>query len=418
MRKYYYTIIIAFLVGISSVFAQSREFTADTLSMGADYSNDIYYSFSDGLVSSVPNSGWEIAFYTAPFSAGIIINEGIEVKLYTYPKGDTSVWVHMDTIGMSTWTPMYNSPDYWEDGAFNRNATGHPDYGWGIYNSVNHSLYGDSLYVINIPGVGVKKLWIVNKISVNNMYNIRYADIDGSNEQIAEIDVKPYVSKNFLYYSLVNSEVVDREPTGNWDLLFTKYYDLVAMGSDTLEWPVTGATSNVDRYTNKFYPVADDFEDWGSLPFDSLKNSVGFNWKKFDMSTFQFVIEDSTMFFVMNKAGDVYKLVFTLWEGGTTGKFALNKKLIQPSFLNDHDDAAVLLSVYPNPATGSVSIRTNSDKYIDGGSVIISDLSGREVLRSEIYDNKIINVSNFVQGIYFVTVLNENHRETKKLIIK
>ncbi len=416
MNKKYYTLLIALLVGITGVFAQSREYVQDTMSMGFEYENEIFYSMTDGVVSTVPKAGWEIAFYTAPFSAGIIINEGNEVKLYAYPKGDTSAWDHMDTTGMSTWKPLYNSPEYWEDGAFNKNALGHPDYGWGIYNSVNHSLYGDSLYIVDIPGTGLKKLWILNKISVNNLYNIRYADMDGSNEKTAEIDAKPYVDKNFIYYSLVNDEIIDREPSGEWDLLFKKYYDQIAMGPEMVDWPVTGATSNVDRYTNKFYPVADDYEDWNALPFDSLKNSIGYDWKSFNMSTMQFEIADSTVYFVMNKAGDVYKLVFTLWEGNTTGKFALNKKLIQPSFISNTGKPSEFVAVYPNPARETVNIRLD-DQDIDNGIIIITDLSGRKVFESDFNRDITINVSGFPEGLYFITIHNDNFKETGKLIV-
>jgi len=69
-----------------------------------------------------------------------------------------------------------------------RNATGHPDYGWGVYNTVTHNVTGDSIYVIKV-GNELKKLWIIKKVSINNIYHIRYANLDGSNEQIIELDI-------------------------------------------------------------------------------------------------------------------------------------------------------------------------------------------------------------------------------------
>jgi len=83
-------------------------------------------------------------------------------QLYCYPTGDTSDWESVDTVGMNSWKVLYNSPENWEDGAFNRNATGHPDYGWGVYNTVTHNVTGDSIYVIKV-GNELKKLWIIKK---------------------------------------------------------------------------------------------------------------------------------------------------------------------------------------------------------------------------------------------------------------
>ena len=418
MNKTLHTLIFILAIGLSSVLGQSKEYTTDTLSMYPGYSNDIYYSMSEGEVANIPRAGWDIAFFTAPFSAGIIINEGNGVGLYSYPNGDTSSWAHVDTSGMSSWTPLYNSPEYWEDGAFNKNATGHPDYGWGIYNMVTHSVTGDSVYIINLPGEGIKKLWIVSKISVENTYNIKYADLDGSNEHIVAIDIKPYVSKNFIYYSLTNNSIVDREPTASWDIMFTKYIDFTeTMSGEMTEYLVTGATSNVDHFASKFYPVPEDFEDWASKPLDSLKNTIGYNWKSFDMSTFQWIVEDSTVFFVKSKEGDIYKLVFTYWQGASTGVFALNKKLVSLLDIDNINEGNTMFALYPNPASQNININIDNQSSFKG-NVIITDLSGRTVYSSLLNNNNVINISDFSKGLFFVTLYNDSFKETQKLIIK
>lgn len=419
--KYLYILAI-FTITFSNINAQNREYTSDTLTMEAGYSNDLFYSMADGLVASVTRSGWDIAFYTSAFSAGIITNEGSGVELYTYPNGDTSNWSNMDTIGLSTWKHMINSSEVWEDGAFNCNALGHPDYGWGVYNSVTHGVIGDSLYVINLPGVGLKKLWIVEKVSVDNIYHLKYANLDGTDEQIVEIDVKPYMTKNFAYYSLETSEISDREPSENWDLLFTKYFDVTYDNEgNPVDYLVTGVTSNINRFTKKYYPVADDYDDWSAAPFDSLKNTIGFNWKSFSMATFQWEIEDSTAFFVMNEIGDVYKLVFTLWEGAGTGVFALNKQLVSANFISDEMEKVSSLELYPNPATDRINIRISTDISFEG-KLIITDISGRMVYNEVVYSNNntpiIIETSNFTEGLYFVTLVGPNFRESAKFIVR
>ncbi|NOX84573.1 MAG: hypothetical protein GXO86_01190, partial [Chlorobi bacterium] len=297
MKKNIYLIIIL-LFTETVAFGQSTP-TRDSLSMGGGYANDIFYSLENGEVSAVPRNTWDIAFYTARFSSGILLNEGAGDMLFTYPKGDTADWASIDTAGLSTWGPMYNSPTLWEDGAFGAHALGHPDYGWGIYNPVNHNLYGDSLFIIQIPGKGYKKLWIIKKKSVDNIYVFRYADLDGSNEQYVELDVNPYTDKRFIYYSITNNEVVDREPlAADWDILFTKYIDSVPNNEGSFSpYLVTGATLNVDIKANNFYPVTEDFNDWLSKPMDSAKNTIGYDWKEFDMNSFSWTVKDSNYYF-------------------------------------------------------------------------------------------------------------------------
>ena len=416
--RFIYILVVLFSFSFLSTFAENSAYTSDTLTMSPGYANDIFYSMSSGQVESVPRAGWDIAFYTASFSAGIIINEGNGVDLYTYPNGDTSAWAHVDTVGMSSWNKLINNSEDWENGAFNRNATGHPNYGWGVYNSVTHDVIGDSIYIIMLPDAGLKKIWIVKKISVNNMYVVKYANIDGTNEHTVELDIKPYIDKNFIYYSLVSNELIDREPSESWDILFTKYYDVTYDSEgNPVDYLVTGATSNVNRDASKFYPVSDNFTDWASRPFETLKNVVGYNWKSFDMVTFSWVIEDSTAFFVKDDVGDVYKLVFTYWQGATTGIFALNKEKVSLSSVDYNSDKQELMTLYPNPASSKINI--SLAKSVGVVKLNIINLEGR-IIYNTTTDSLVtsINTSEFKPGLYFITIIGDNYRETQKIVIQ
>lgn len=420
--KIIYSIIFILSIGFSNINAGNNYTNPDTLTMGQGYANDLFYSMETGLVASIERAGWDIAFYTSAFSAGIIINEGNSVDLFAYPNGDTSSWNNMDTTGLNTWTHLVNSNEYWEDGAFNRNAKGHPDYGWGVYNSVTHGVVGDSLFIIDVPTVGFKKLWIVEKVSVQNTYYIKYANIDGSDEQTVEIDVKPYTDKNFIYFSLLTNEVIDREPMDNWDLLFTKYFDFTPDNEGNMvEYLVTGATSNVNRFAGKFYPVSNEFDDWSAKPFDSLKNVVGYNWKTFDMASFQWQIEDSTVFFVKTEVGDVYKLMFDFWEGSATGVFGLTTNMVSAAFINDKKETPSLLNVYPNPANNWLNISFNTDIAVEG-KLIITEISGRTVYGQTVgnSDNPTLRIetSGFLPGMYFVIFNNGNLKESANFIVR
>ena len=83
---------------------------------------------------------------------------------------------------------MYNDPNDWENGAFSRNAKGGLDFGWGVYNTTNHHITGDSLFVIQLRDGSLRKLWIQVKMAAEDIYYFRYAKIDGSEEQNITLD--------------------------------------------------------------------------------------------------------------------------------------------------------------------------------------------------------------------------------------
>ncbi len=402
MKKFTSFLIAAVMVvvflPVNKVVAQ--DYTRDSLSMGPGYANDLFYSMTNGLVGEAPMTNWDIAFYTARFSAGILINDGAGLKLFTYPGGDTSAWATVDTAGMSTWSNMTNSPTIWEDGAFNAHASEHPDYGWGIYNMATHNLTGDSLFVVAYPDGSIKKLWIESKFSAQNIYNFRYANLDGSEEQAVEFNVVPYESKRFAYYSLKDNQELDREPAADsWDLLFTKFINLVPDNEGNMvPYLVTGVTNNVETGANHFYPVADDFSSWFDKAFVTDKNIVGADWKYFDMGTFSFKMVDSTCYFVKAGNDDVYKLTFVYWGGTGTGAFALDKKIVSLSSVNDIVSEKEALQLFPVPANDRLNVRIEG---IDGvADFSVFDLSGRQVF------NQTLNGIDLQSGVEISLDLN------------
>jgi hypothetical protein len=358
----------------------------DSVEMGNSYANDVYYSFEDGMVLSTPRVAWDIAFHTPIFSAAILTNDGADVDLWTYPNADTSGWATVDTTGMAGWQMLYNSDTIWEDGAFNRNSNGHPDYGWGKYNPINHDVVGDSIYIIKGIDDQYRKLWILKKNSIANTYFLRYANLDGSDEQNVTLDINPYTSKNFVYYTFPGEDVFDREPdTASWDVLFTQYKAVYPTG-DILK--VTGVLNNMKVYANRFNPVGLDFTDWLSQPMDSTRTPIGYDWKKFNFSSGTYDIVDSLVFFVQTWDKSIYKLYFTAFYSGMAGgKAVFMKELISPSSLDEIIPAKGSLTISPNPVSDHFTILFKEEMN-EQVEYILIDMNGRQLL----------NGSSFVTG--------------------
>lgn len=356
----------------------------DSIVMGSGYANDIYYSFENGVVASVPRTNWDIGFHTIFFTATIITNGAAGVELYTYPKADTAGWNTVDTAGLNTWNILYDSEDTWEDGAFNRAATGFPDYGWGKYNLINHDVVGDSIYILKTLDATFKKIWIIRKNSANNIYYIRSANLDGSDDKVVELNINPYRNVNFVYYSFSSATLLEREPdTASWDVLFTKYIAIYPTGDP---YPVTGILNNFKVYANKFYPVGPDFNDWTSIPLDSTKSPIGWEWKTYSGGVYS--VADSTAFFEHSRNNDIYKLVFTKFEGSSTGKIVFDKTAVSPSGIPVAKPGLAEVSVYPNPVKDQLNIVLGDEIH---GTVHISvfDLTGRQIFsaKQEVSDN-------------------------------
>jgi len=294
---------------------------ADSISMGAGYANDVYYSLENGTIGTASRSGWDIAFSTDPMSSTVMINEGYGVQLYTYPKGDKDAWETMDTTGMAAWPAMYNADTSWLNGAFDRNATGHPDYGWGVYNSQTHDVIGDSLFVIRLNDGTLKKIFIEKRAAMSNSFTIKYGEIDSAGET-KEINCNSYASRNFIYLSLTTGEIMDNEPDSElWDIVFTKYHD------ESIPYIVTGVLSNMDVECAEVRNLDPDQADPATAEFSSDISVIGSDWKIFDMGSFTYLMEEDLCYFV--KSGDMtYKIVFTATDGRTSGKmvFTIEKQ--------------------------------------------------------------------------------------------
>jgi len=408
--------LILLLFGVSGI-AQIPMFP-ETVSMGQGYANEVYYQFSTGNKTEIPRNTWDISFRTMIMSSCIMTNDGSGVTLWSYPYADTSGWATVDTFGLSTWTPMYNDPNDWENGAFNRYASAHPDYGWGKYNDATHNLTGDSLFIIQLRDGSFKKLWIIRKISIARTYYFRYANLDGSDLQEIILDCTPYASADFIGFNMQTNLPVEFQPEKTtWDILFTKYMSVQPNGTP---YPVTGVLNNPDAYTKRYYPVDPEYNDWEVTPWDTSRSNIGWDWKWFDMNNMVYVVEDSMVFYVKDLPGDAWRLKFTGFEGSSTGNIDFGKARVYAAAIGDRKHSDIRVTVFPNPAADVIRIEVATLKSSgEEVSVSLFDLTGR-VIRTEILqtglDQLIWNIQSLSPGAYMVKVTSGNNFSLNKFI--
>lgn len=419
-----FTSFLAAAAFSTAAFAQNP--VTDSIQSGPNYANEVYYSLKDGKVKEAPASEWQLAFSIGNFNVAVRTNSAATnggVTLYEMPGTDTTKWTTFDTTGLSTWATPANSDIDWQIGALNQSGNELSDYGWGEYNSSDHVIYGHRLYLAVVKSGSTmlyKKLWVVNKKM--GTWNVRFANLDGSEQNEVSIASSTYSTKNFVYLSLVNGTVIDREPAKDaWDFILTRYVGDIGGGTF---YPVYGILTNAGIKTAEVRgkeETTTTLSDSGS--FSSNISVIGSDWKNMMLNG----VTDSLSFFVKDIDGDFWKLVFTYIESGSTssgknGKVIFNKTNVTPTptgiatIGNDVKGFAV----YPNPANDVVNVLFDVEQA--NSTISISDLSGRTLFTQNVngtgFQNTTVNLSSFAKGIYLVSVTNGTSRSVQKVAVQ
>jgi len=73
------------------------------------------------------------------------------------------------------------------------------------------------------------------------------------------------------------------------------------------------------------------------------------------------------------------------------------------------------LQVFPNPTTGSVNIKTESENSYD---LAVYDLFGKKVHQEDAFRDGPLNLSALPNGAYFIQVSQHNHQLAKKIVVR
>jgi len=392
----------------------------DTVSIGAGYANENYFTISTGNEVSVVRNNWDLAFASSGLGGGtstIRINGATGTELYKF-SNSISGWSTVDTTGFSWSNKLINSDTTWRTGAFDNFALSSAfDLGWGTYNATTHIVTGDKIFIIKLSDGSYKKM-IVVKLQ-GGVFTIKYANVDGTNELTRTISKSNYTGKNFGYFSIQNDTAIDREPaSATWDLLFTKYITLY--GGHT-PYGVSGVVANHGVKVAQVNNVGDvNTVSAAGQNYSNIISTIGYDWKSYSFSLSGYVIEDSLVYFVEDIAGDVYKVIFTGFGGGSNGNFIFTRQQVGTAGIVENNATAKILNLFPNPATNFVNLT-----FIGGNEftqISVMDVSGKLVYNNQIRNQGLnqekINVSNLNKGVYFVSVITEKGKNTKKLIIR
>lgn len=424
MRK-----IILSTLFLAGVFMVKGQAVTETVSIkdGSNNAQENWYSLANGSMGTAPNDNWDLAFQVNGLTnAGVRVNSQKGVSIYLY----NGSWNTLDTTGM-TFTELNNSPYTWNVGAVNsvKSNLDQFDYGWGEYAPAAHQVQGNRVFILKLNDSTYKKFKVDSLAGQGSaVYFFTLANLDGTNEAQHSIDRSIYTNKNYVYYSVLNDAVEDNEPTtlDQWDLLFTSYADSAVNPmnpSEMLMHVSAGVLSNPNIMVAQVDNVADSstYMDWFGQSYSDTINTIGYDWKTFNMTTYQYEYAAGRVYFVQAVDGNVWKLIFLNYDS-STGEITFSKEMISAAGVQSYAKENAQVIVYPNPATSSVSLILKN-MTAKSAHVAIRNIEGQIVYQHEIsgdsnFEVKNIPVSNLKSGVYFVNVNTPQRRITKKLVIK
>lgn len=395
----------------------------DTISVGAGYGNQKWYSLQNDEQATQSKDNWDIGFEITGFAGSILANtQKANFAVYKTPYSAAN-YSTLDTTGISTWPMLNNSDQTWDVGAFNRgaNPSNSNDLGWGLYDVNTHIIIGDSCYVIKLSSTSFKKLKFVNLSG--GIYNFEYANIDNSNSQAATINKSNYTGKNFAYYDMTANVAIDREPaSSSWDLTFGRYTAFIPT-----PYPVVGVMTNkgvkVAQADNVASPAT--YNNWSAHTLNTNITEIGHDWKYFNLSGNAWWLSQDTIYFVKDKPNNIWKVRFTGFGGSTNGNFILSKEKLSTVGVADVEGNIISkFTIYPNPSSeNNATLLFSTQNETAKVFVSIIDLNGKllssqNISTTEGLNKHTLNTSDLKSGIYFIQLNAGSYKTIQKLIIQ
>jgi len=397
-------ILIILVVGFFTSLLASAQTSDSAYTSGGN--SEVYYSFKNGVVKTVDNNNWDLAFEMKGFLSGIHVNEQAGAQVFVSPFA-VADWSNFDTTGMSTWEISRNSTETWSEGGFNSNISSEYDLGWGQYDINTHSVKGDSVYLLKTRSGSFQKVYI--KSLANSTYTFVYADVDGSNEMTQTIVKGDFPGVNFAYYDFDKDASLNREPvTTEWDIVFTKYPIGIQAGPDLLYYPVIGAKINKGYEVSERNGMDVMDNDTSTLSWNSIVTEIGSDWKDFNGMAYEIIADRA--YFVRTATGSVWKIYFTDYKGGPSGTCYFTTELVGATvgiqeFKNN-------ISIYPNPASEYFTIEQNDQLE----SVSLLDANGR-IIRSWAPQGS-YSVKGITAGLYYLTTASSKGLSVRPLLVR
>ena len=386
----------------------AQTFTEQTIDLTASYAKDVYYNLPDASGEDADATNWHLAFGLGNGDAAIHFQDSWGNKIYrtTYTLAD---WATVDTTGIYAMTPLNNSELSWGVGALNQDPVDPSsgfDLGWGSYDIVTHYVNGSAVFIAEIDGEFYKLF--INHLK-SGEYTFQHEKmVSGATLVERTIDKGDYDEMTFVHYDIVQDVVVEREPDmEDWQFVIGKYIDMAPTA-----YPVVGVRTRKGIEVAEVENTDPTLVDYSSLTFSTDINTVGYDWKTFDMGTFSFILTEDLSYVLREEDGTLHHFYFTDYEGSSTG---IVKLMYKTSNVNvDEIDAQSTLIVETNPVSVNQSVSVNLEEasqlnVFDQLGNLVQSIANPQSQTFLEFDNS---------GLYILQAVLKNETVTQKLIVQ
>lgn len=276
----------------------------EQITLNSNYGSQVYYSLTlKKIMKNNKITDWDLGFESSQNGSHVILNTSRNALAASSNKTD---FASVNSLNNLNWICDFPNGDY------QKLAIG------SILNNLQVYVI-DRGYDENGNHAGYFKIQFLEVN--NNYYKIKVGTIED------EIGKEMYLfkdyQKNFVFYSFDTKTVVDLAPNKfEWDLLFTKYIHVFE--NPLMYYSVVGVLINPSRIQVAIDTLKDFSEvnknDLNQYTFFSEWDKIGYNWKKYDLSSGFYVIVPNRTYIIKNIDNQYYKLRFVdFYNNGLKG---------------------------------------------------------------------------------------------------
>ncbi len=373
---------------ISIIASQTKAYgqlIVDSVSLGSNFSKEVFYSLSQGETKSSGISEWDLSHTTVSRDNCLRLNHVKGWELRQYPNGSIADWSTMDTSNWRSWPIYFNSPENHLLGAFNRtkNSKNVWDFSWGVYNPNTHEVVGDSLFLLIKDGQPVMKFWpLVQKINGDLIFQTQ--TFDGSPAKRDTLLQNVAGKRHHKYYSFAQGQFNVEPLKDEWDLRFTQYAEPRWDATQNVWYPniVVGVQSSpslrVKPIENHSWQwTLDSFWTYQGATFFDL-NSVGSNWKALDSQSQTWSVKPDLIYWLDNDSTQAI-FHFLQFEGENTGKIVFEYWPLAQTLSRIEPKTIDIAKAFPNPVLDQLFVPISS---LEAAELTLFNSQGQCVARS------------------------------------
>lgn len=266
------------------------------VSMTNNYKNQVWVSLSENkIVSTNLKTDWDLAFENSASGYHVLMNTGLSSRIYK--TNQSQLQNVTDTVGLGI-NGIVDTPT----GNIDSTAIGN----WQTDNRVYMI---DRGYSETGQHLGYYKLKMMSVTA--SQFTFEYAPIFGT--QTYTGTVLKNIDYNFTMYSFNTHQQILIEPLKvNYDLCFTQFTHVFV--NPLHYYLVSGALINptgirvVIVKDRSFAEI--DIHDTLGRSFSKFVNSIGYDWKTFDLNNNIYTVNPSLCYIIQDNKGFYYKLHF------------------------------------------------------------------------------------------------------------